>query len=168
MNWIDIFYRSIGEGGVDPGWAQLSVRALIIFAYGLAITRAGAWRAFGRWSSPDILVAIIIGANLSRALTGNCPLVPTIAATTVLIAAYWLVSFLASRFETFDRVLKGVPVPIIKDGVVDGSAMRRSVLSRRDVEEALRQKGVAQESRVAAALLERNGSITVIRHEDVK
>ena len=168
MNWIDIFYKSIGEGGVDPGWAQLSVRALIIFVYGLAITRIGAWRAFGRWSAPDILVAIIIGANLSRALTANSPLVPTVVATTVFIAAYWLVSFLASRSEGFDRFLKGVPVPIIRDGAVDESAMRRSVLSRMDVEEALRQKGIAQESRVAAALLERNGSITVIRDEDIK
>jgi len=168
MNWIDIFYRSIGEGGVDPGWLQLSVRALIIFVYGLAITRIGAWRAFGRWSSPDILVAIIIGANLSRALTANCPLIPTIAATTVFIAAYWMVSFLASRSERFDRFVKGIPVPIIRNGELDQAAMRRSVLSRRDVEEALRQKGVAQESRVAAALLERNGTITVIRDEDIK
>ncbi|HET7316268.1 MAG TPA: YetF domain-containing protein [Sphingomicrobium sp.] len=168
MDWIDIFYRSIGEAGVDPGWAQLSVRALIIFTYGLVATRVGAWRAFGRWSSPDIIVAIIIGANLSRALTANAPMVPTIVATTVFIAAYWLVSFAASRSDRLDRLLKGVPVPLIRSGMVDEAAMHRAVLSRRDLDEALRQKGVARDSLVAAALLERNGSITVIRDEDVK
>lgn len=167
MDWVDIFYRSIGEGGVDPGWPQLSVRALIVFAYGLVVTRVGAWRAFGRWSSPDIIVAIIIGANLSRTLTANAPLVPTIVATTVFIAAYWAVSFAASRSDRLDRLFKGVPVPLITAGSVDERALHRAVLSRRDLDEALRQKGVAQDSRVAAALLERNGSITVIRHEDV-
>lgn len=60
------------------------------------------------------------------------------------------------------------PVAIIRDGTVDETALRRAVLSRRDLDEALREKGVAREGRVATALLERNGQITVIRHEDVK
>ena len=168
MEWLDNFYIAIGEAGTDIGWAEMSVRGLIIFIYGVIATRIGAWRAFGRWSSPDIIVAIIIGSNLSRALTGPAPLVATMVATTVFLVAYWLLSFAASRSPWFDWLFKGSPLPLIKDGNIDVSAMRRAVLSRRDLDEALRQKGVAQESRVAAALLERNGTITVIRHEDVK
>ena len=168
MEWFDIFFEAIGEGATDVGWREMSVRAIVIFIYGLVITRLGAWRAFGRWSTPDIIVAIVIGANLSRALTAGAPLVATMVATTVYIAAYWLVSFASSRSERLDRLFKGAAVPLITGGALDERAMRRSVLSRRDLDEALRQKGVAQHHRVATALLERNGTITVIRDEDVK
>lgn len=168
MGWMDGFYRLVGEGNVAITWAQMSVRALIIFAYGLLATRLGAWRAFGRWSSPDILVAVIIGSNLSRSLTGPAPLIPTMAATSVFILAYWLVSLAASRSDRFDRLIKGTAVPLVVDGVIDAAALRRSVLSRRDLDEALREKGVADTDRVGAARLERNGSITVIRDEDTK
>ncbi|CAN5181255.1 DUF421 domain-containing protein [soil metagenome] len=168
MEWFDSFYIAIGEAEGDIGWAEMSVRAVVIFIYGVIATRVGAWRAFGRWSSPDIIVAIIIGSNLSRALTGPAPLVSTILATTVFIAAYWLLSFAASRSPWLDWLFKGSPVTIISDGSVDHKALRRAVLIRRDLDEALRQKGISQDSRVATALLERNGSITVIRNQHIQ
>ena len=168
MDWFDVFYEAIGEGAGDVGWIEMTIRALVIFVYGLVITRIGAWRAFGRWSSPDIIVAIVIGANLSRALTAGAPLVPTMVATTFYIGCYWLVSFASSRSAWLDRLFKGAPVPLITGGAIDEAAMRRAVISKRDLEEALRQKGVAQHHRVSTALLERNGNITVIRDEDIK
>lgn len=168
MEWLQDFYVAIGEAEGEIGWAEMSVRALIVFVYGVVATRVGAWRAFGRWSPPDIIVAIIIGSNLSRALTGPAPLIPTLVASTVFIAAYWLLSFAASRSDRLDWLFKGAPIPIITGGAVDRAALRRAVLSKRDVDEALREKGVAQSSRIVTAVLERNGRITVIRDEDVK
>jgi uncharacterized membrane protein YcaP (DUF421 family) len=162
MHWI------FGASIIHVDWAQMSARAIVIFAYGLLATRIGAWRAFGQWSPPDILVAIIIGANLSRAITGNAPLVATVVATTVFIAAYWMVSAAASRSPWLDWLFKGSAVRLIRNGEIDDSCLRRAALSRRDLDEGLRQKGVAHPSRVVAAFLERNGSITVIREEDIR
>lgn len=164
---MQTFYQLTGSGG-DISTAQMSVRAILVFIYGVAAARLGAWRAFGRWSGPDIIVAIIIGSNLSRALTGPAPLVTTMIATSVFLLAYWALSFAASRSSWIDWVIKGSPVSLMKDGVVDEKALRRWVVSKRDLEEALRQKGVAQHDRVATALLERNGTITVIRDEDIR
>ena len=168
MEWIDTFNGLVGESDGDIGWAEMSVRGLVIFLYGLVATRLGAWRAFGRWSSPDIIVAIIIGSNLSRALTGPAPLVATIVATTVFILAWWLVSYSASRSEKLDWLFKGAPIRVIANGSVDEAAMRKALLSRRDLEEGLRGKGVVQADRIVTGIMERNGSITVIRQEDVK
>lgn len=168
MDWSAAFFQSIGEAGGTIGWGEMSLRALIIFVFGVLATRIGAWRAFGRWSSPDIIVAIIIGSNLSRALTGPAPLLPTMAATAVFIAAYWLLSLAASRSPALDRLVKGQAVALIVNGKIDEEAVQRSALSRRDLDEALRHKGVTEHSSVVKAMLERNGTITVIRREDVR
>ncbi len=167
MEWIDKFYMAIGEGGGRIGPSEMAVRALIIFLFGVAATRIGAWRAFGRWSAPDIVVAIIVGSNLSRALTGPAPLFATIAATTVFLGAWWLVSFAASRSSALDWFFKGGPIKIVRNGKVDFAALRKALVSERDLHEGLRQKGVANTSHVVSAQVERNGSITVIRGEDI-
>lgn len=66
-------------------WVQECARAALIFAYGLLLVRVAGRRAFARWSALDIVVAIIVGSNLSRSLTGSAPLFPTIAATALLM-----------------------------------------------------------------------------------
>jgi uncharacterized membrane protein YcaP (DUF421 family) len=168
MEWLDKFYMVIGEGGGRIGWSEMAVRALIIFLYGLVVTRVGVWRAFGRWSTPDIIVTIIVGSNLSRALTGPAPLFGTLFATTVFVAAWWAISFAASRSAALDWLFKGGPIKIVSNGKIDSAALRRALVSERDLHEGLRQKGVATTSNVVSAQVERNGSITVIRGEDVQ
>ena len=168
MDWLQGFYVAIGEAEGDIGWAEMSVRALVIFLYALVVTRLGAWRAFGRWSTPDIIVTIVVGSNLSRALTGPAPLVSTILATTAFLFFWWLVSFAASRSDTLDWLFKGGAVRLVESGAPNEAAMRKAVVSRRDLMEGLRQRGVTEPGPVVAAYLERNGSITVIRGEDVK
>ena len=168
MEWVDKFYIAIGEGAGSIGWAEMAVRALIIFVYGVVVTRIGAWRAFGRWSTPDIIVTIIVGSNLSRALTGPAPLFSTIIATTVFLAAWWLVSFGASRSDRLDWLFKGSAMRLVTDGSIDHDAMKKAVISKRDLHEGLREKGVGRVMGVVTAFLERNGSISVIRDEDIK
>lgn len=162
------FYTAIGEASGHIGWSEMAVRALIVFTYGIVVTRIGVWRAFGRWSTPDIIVTIIVGSNLSRALTGPAPLVATLAATTVFLGAWGVISFAASRSDTLDWLFKGVAVRLITEGAIDKQSMHKAAVSRRDLEEGLREKGVAQPFRVVSAFLERNGTITVIRDEDIK
>ncbi len=168
MDWLDNFYLAIGEGAGSIGWAEMAMRAAIVFAYGLVVTRIGAWRAFGRWSTPDIIVTIIVGSNLSRALTGPAPLVSTLVATTVFLGAWWLISFGASRSDMLDWLFKGRALRLVTDGSIDHDAMKKAVVSKRDLDEGLREKGVGHVMRVVTAFLERNGHITVIREEDVK
>lgn len=49
-----------------------------------AIVRVAGRRVLGKWAALDIIVSVIIGSNLSRALTGQASLAGTLAATTVL------------------------------------------------------------------------------------
>jgi uncharacterized membrane protein YcaP (DUF421 family) len=96
------------------------------------------------------------------------PLVATLIATTVFIGAWWVVSFAASRSDRLDRLFKGAALPLVTKGRVDDAALRGAVMSRRDLDEGLRARGVVQLRRVASAYLERNGLISVILAEDSK
>ncbi len=154
---------SIGRIGVS----EMTVRAVIVFAYGLLLGRFAFTRAFGKWSPPDILVTVVVGSNLSRTLTGPAPLVPTLVATTVLVAAYWIVSRLASAWPPLDWLFKGRAILLVRGGELDSAALRRAALSHSDVEEALRERGFRTLDDVEESYLERNGQISVLRREEV-
>ena len=65
-------------------WTQELARAVLIFTYGLLLVRVFGRRVFRKWAALDFVISIVIGSNLSRALTGNAQLWETLAATALL------------------------------------------------------------------------------------
>ena len=94
--------------------AQECARAVIVFVYGLILVRVAGRRAFGKWSALDIIVAIMVGSNLSRALTGGAGLFGTLLATTLLLVMHWICAQAAARIGWASRLLEGRPVSLGK------------------------------------------------------
>jgi uncharacterized membrane protein YcaP (DUF421 family) len=154
MEWI-------GEGENLPWW-QMSIRAVLILIFGLLLIRIVGRRAFGKQNPLDIVVAIVVGSNLSRALTGNAPFFSTLAATAVLFGVFCLLDEAAARWHFLSRLLKGEPVTLMRDRNVDRRAMKRWGVTDGDVEEAARQSGKPGLDAIDDALLERSGKISTI------
>lgn len=143
-------------------WWQMGIRALIVFAFGLVAIRLFGRRAFGKQSALDIVLAIVIGSNLSRAITANAALVPTLCATMLLVALYWLMNRLAARFHAFGVLMKGKPAFLVRGGRPDAAEMRRHGVSHGDLEEAARLSGHAAVDELEEAVLERSGEISTV------
>ncbi len=151
-----------GNSGNTINWWQMSLRAVVIFIYGILIFRFAYKRVFGQSTDFDIVVAVLIGSTMSRALTGNAPLLPTFAAVTLLIVLHGVLARLAWRWEAVGRATKGVEVRLIDGGRVHRRAMRRAGITERDLLEAARRTGTEDLARIDAAVLERSGKINVI------
>ena len=121
MDWNINMFGSTGH----VTWIQESGRAILLFAYGLAAVRLAGRRVFGKWAALDIIVSVIVGSNLSRALTGSAPLFGTIAATTVLLALHWVLAQGTARWKGLSRLLEGSPIRLARDGQVDAGAKFR-------------------------------------------
>jgi len=158
MSPTDIF----GPQG-HPMWWQECARALLIFAYGLALVRVAGRRVFGKWSALDIVVSVVVGSNLSRALTGSAPLFGTLAATTLLMALHWVLAQGAARSRWLSRLVEGRPIELGRDGEARPGAMRHNAISQADLEEALHQSGVEQIAATRLVVLEPSGKITVLK-----
>ncbi len=144
-------------------WLQECARAVVIFAYGLTIVRLAGRRVFGKWAALDIVVSVIVGSNLSRALTGQASLGGTLAATTALMVLHWLLAQAAARSAWLAGILEGTPIELGRGGLVDQAAMRRHSVSHRDLDEALRQYSVENVSKTHRVVLEPSGKITVLK-----
>jgi uncharacterized membrane protein YcaP (DUF421 family) len=160
---LETFHHLIGEEPGHIAWWQMSIRAIIIFLYAVLLYRIAPRRSFANLSAFDIILTVIVGSSLSRALTGNAPVLPALAATAVLVSLHALFSFLAPRFEFFSWVTKGRPVQLIREGTVDWAVARRNLLGPRDIDEELRLKGLNSAEQVEEAHIERNGQFSVIK-----
>lgn len=162
MNWAERFYAVFGREEGQVLWWQMSLRAAVVFLFGLVLVRLFGRRAFGKYTALDIVLAMIIGSNLSRTLTGNAPFFATMVATTVIVALYWIFDHAAARLPVFSRMLKGDPVWLMRNGVLDRETMKRSGVTQGDIEEAARRSGLGGIAGLREAVFERNGEISTI------
>ncbi len=93
--------------------------------------------AFGLQSSFDILLSILIGSNVSRALTQGSPYFPTLAATAGIVILYWVAVQLAQRSDFVGLILTGRATVIARDGRADARVMRRGGVSHLELAEAI-------------------------------
>lgn len=147
----------------DISILQECARAALIFAYGLALVRVMGRRVFGKWAALDIVVSIIAGSNLSRALTGGAPLFGTLAATTVLMLLHWLLAHASARFASVSHVVEGRPETLAENGRLHPDRAKRHAVSKADLEEALRQSGVERIDQTQLVTLEPSGKIGILK-----
>ena len=148
----------------DLTWWQMSVRAVVVFFAALVIIRIGNHRVFGKSSTLDIVLGIIYGSVLSRAITGNSPFFPTLVAALVLVLLHTLLAVVAYHSDFgFGSFVKGKNVKLIKEGELQQEALKKHSITTNDLKEALRNAGKEGElSDIKSAYLERSGQISII------
>ncbi len=144
-------------------WWEFVLRATVVYFVVLAMVRMSGKRTVGQFTPFDLLVVVLLGTAVQNSLIGeDVSLLGGLILAGTLIGWNWLVGFATSRSRTLDRLAEGTPVLVGRDGQLFESTMRRENLSRQDIEEALRDNGLADVSGAAMITLEVDGTITVI------
>lgn len=153
------------QGEPLNGW-HMALRAAVVYCIAVMLVRIGKKRFLAKPSPFDLVLALMLGSVLSRAITGNAPFLPTIIAGFVLILMHTAFSILTFYSAQIGAVIKGQPVILIKDGEIHWENLRKSQITQRDLVSALRRNAqITNSADVKMAILERNGEISVIPKE---
>ena len=148
-------------------WWEFVLRATVVYFVVLAMVRLSGKRTVGQFTPFDLLVGGLLGTAVQNSLIGeDVSLLGGLILAATLIAWNWLVGFATSRSRTLDRLAEGSPVLLCRNGTLFESALRRENLSRLDIEEALRDNGLADVSEAALVTLEVDGTLTVVPRKD--
>src|SRR5947208_12939948 len=107
---MDMFRAAIGPDNGDATPPQMCVRAVIMLVFGIACIRVAGRRTFAQASPLDIIVAIVVGSNLSRAMTGKAPFVASLTATLLLVILHRVLALAALRWNLLAGWVKVTPV----------------------------------------------------------
>jgi uncharacterized membrane protein YcaP (DUF421 family) len=154
-------------GGMkDLTAGQECARAVVIFFYGLVMLRLSGRRTFAQLSAVDLILSIIVGSNLSRAMTGGVPFWGTLASVAVLVALHLILAYAVAKSPAFATWIEGDAVLLAKDGAMREAARLRCKISLADIEESLREHGLdglGELSRTRKLMLEPSGKISIIK-----
>ena len=158
---MDAFRQIIGP---DDGatTAQLSARAVVLFVFGIVCLRIAGRRTFAQYSPLDIIVALIVGSNIGRVMTGRAAFFPSLSATLVLVTLHRVLAMASIRWKGLARLMKAKPLRLVEDGRVDHDALRRANLSEDDLLEAVRLGRIDDLTGVKLATLEGGGEVSVV------
>ena len=148
-------------------WWTFVLRATAIYALVMVLIRVSGKRAVGQFTPFDLVMLILVGNAVQNGINGgdNSLTGAAIMATT-LIALNYGVAFLTSRSRRAERIIEGEPVVLARDGKLFEGVLRRELVSRDDFRESLRMNGIDDVAKVELALLETNGSISVVAKRD--
>ena len=154
----------LGIGADELRLWHMAARAVVVYVIALLMVRLGEKRFFGKNTAFDIILGIILGSVVSRAITGSAEFFPTLGAGFVLILLHWLFAALSLRLDNFGSVIKGSSRLLVEDGEIIWDAMRASHISEKDLRSALRSEINTDDlDQVREARLERSGQISVIK-----
>ena len=144
---------------------QLCFRALFLLAFGILCVRIAGRKTFAQASPLDLIVALILGSNLSRMMIGKVSFFPSLAATLTLVVASRLLQMATLHWGLLATLLKSEPVVLVRDGRMDPETMHKHGISEADLAEGMRMEQHEKLHDVRLATLEGGGKISIVPKE---
>ena len=116
-----------------------------------------------RMTITTITIMSVVGSVIARAMLGPTPTMAAgIVVLVVLIGWEAIFRLAGSRLQWRLVPVREARV-VLRDGIVDDEALRRMHVRTKDLMVQIRSAGITSLDEVAFAILERDGSVTVIR-----
>jgi uncharacterized membrane protein YcaP (DUF421 family) len=122
-------------------------------------------REVGQFTLYDLVFILLVANALQPAMTGTDT---TVTGGLVLIVALVAANFAVGRLDrlaVFHRVFGSMPSVLIKNGKLLPAALKREGISDDEVEMAIREHGVGDIKDVELAVLEPDGTISIVPTE---
>lgn len=147
----------------------LFLRAVFMYVFVFLILRLTGKRQVADLQPFDLLITLLI-ADLAGSALGD-PGVPLLYSVVPILALYLtqqLVTWLCLKSAGARRVVCGSPVVLVSDGHMEEDNMRSTNYTVIDVMDQLRAKDIFDITEVAYAILETNGTMSVLLKEDMQ
>jgi uncharacterized membrane protein YcaP (DUF421 family) len=148
--------------------AEVSLRTLVVYIGLLLAMRVAGKREVGQMKPFDLVTLLIISNAVQNAMVGqDSSLVGGLVAAGVILACNYIVGKVRSRFALAQKIFEGSPTLIVHDGQLVMEHLHRENLCAEDVLQAMREHGVDDLTQVKTAILEVDGSISIIQNDNI-
>lgn len=141
----------------------ITIRTLAVYLVIFVGLRLSGKREIGQMTVFDLVVLLLIANAVQNAMVGpDTSLIGGILAAVTLLLANAGVARLRLRWPRLRRLVEGTPTLLVLHGEVIPEHMRREGIDEESLLAAFREHGVTEISGVEMAVLEIDGSISVV------
>jgi len=148
-------------------WWEFIVRGIIVYVFLLVLIRISGKRQVGQLAPFDLVLLLVLSNAVQNAMNGgdNSVLGGLISAMT-LVGLNYTIGYATYRSKKLEAFIEGRPLLIVHDGKLFEDVMASAQLTHHELNSALRQAGCLSIANVRTAILENNGSISVVKRDD--
>lgn len=140
------------------------IRAIIIYVTVILALRIMGKRQIGEMTPHELVITILVSQVAIIPLQDNAmPLANMVIPILIFVSLEIIASAIAMKSVVFRNAIQGKPIFVIKNGKLDEKQLRRLRLTIDDLIDALREKGYFDISSVQDAVVETNGTISVLQ-----
>lgn len=142
------------------------IRTLIIYACFMAVMRFMGKRQLGELELSELVTTLLLSEIASLPITNqDIPLSHALLPILTLVALEVFLSGIILKFPLIRKLFVVRPAILIRDGVPDPKALKSVRISVEELLSQLRLKDITDTAKVAYAILEPNGQISVIEKD---
>jgi uncharacterized membrane protein YcaP (DUF421 family) len=146
-----------------PVW-ELIVRGTIVYLFLLILLRLTGKRQIGQLAPFDLVLLLVLSNAVQNSMNGgDNSLVGGLISAATLVALNYGVGYATFKSKKLEALIEGRPQVIIHNGKVFEDVMRSAKLTHHELSAALRRSGCTCAEEVQMAILENNGSISIVQ-----
>ena len=145
---------------------EIVLRTFIVYVVVFALLRLAGKRELGQMSVSDLVVILVIANAVQNSLNGgDTSLIGGLVAAATLVGMNVLFGRFARRLPFLSHFLNEEPTVLLRDGKLLAANLQRENVTKEEIEMAAREHGIPDLSGVNAAVLEADGSISILPTE---
>jgi len=147
---------------------EVVIRTGVIYLFVLVGVRLSGKREVGQMTPFDLTLLLLLSNAVQNAMVGpdNSLMGGVVAAATLLTLNYF-VAELSGANRRFRKFVQGSPTLLVHNGEVISAHMAREHVTVDELQRSLREHGISCIPEVALAVLEVDGSISILKYDDV-
>ncbi len=147
-------------------WWELVLRAGIVYAFLLVLLRLTGKRQVGQLAPFDLVLLLVLSNAVQNSMNaGDNSLTGGLVSAATLVGINFLMGYVTHRNKRLEALVEGRPEVLIHNGKVFERVMERVQLTHHELMAAVRQGGCTCIGDVHLAVLENNGSISVVSRQ---
>ena len=151
---------------MSMGVGEHIVRAAIVYIFLFLLIRFIGKKHVGELSPFDLVVLLILSETVQNSMIGqDSSLVGGLISAATLLVLAQAVSFLTWKSKRAERFIDGTPKILVRHGRRRRDTMEQEQISISELMEAMRREGLSNLAEVRAALLENDGTISIIKRK---
>jgi uncharacterized membrane protein YcaP (DUF421 family) len=146
---------------------ELVVRAVVVYVALLVALRVFGKREVGQFTIYDLVFVLLVANALQPSMTGPDT---SLVGGLVLIGALVVANAVVGRLDqvpSIHRLFTPAPAVIITNGAYVPAVMQREGVTEDEIEMAIREHGLSGAKDVKLAVLEADGTISVVPKESI-
>ena len=148
---------------ISVPWWELIVRSSVVYVFLLILIRVTGKRQVGQLSPFDLVLLLVLSNAVQNSMNaGDNSLVGGLIAATTLVVLNLGLGFATYRSKRIEALVEGRPQLLIHNGKLYPKALADARLTHHELNAALRGAGCAGVDEVQYAVLENNGTVSVV------